>query len=292
MMRHEDSHYGTMVICLAALCFMAAPAWAQEAPPVAPAPATPPTAAPVVLQQPPAAKPPTPVEAAKPPAPLDPNSLTSLFFSPVEKEAITQARKQYSGQGVPEESEADLLDQLQGIKEVKKSREDVQEKFYAQFYLESLIYHTPNDWLVWLKSNEANKKFTPISLAETDIGLKVLRVDKEDITFEWSPKNWLRVSNAFKGNSPAISLDQNRHVVVFTLRVNQTLSTSDMQIAEGVVSTAPVVDAPLLVPVKPLPVPAEVGKSPADKVQSAPAEKRQPGILSLYKDLESVDKKP
>lgn len=233
-MTFHQYRYYEWVMGVVALFFFVSPVWAQE------------TAAPVVLQAltAPLAQvgiaPAQPAPTSPPPPPVvvntAPDGVVSVLFTAVETEAIAQARKQYSSRGTAEESEADLLDQLQGIKATKKPDAELQDKYYAQFYLESLIYHTPSDWMSWLKGSEVGKKFTPISLAANDVGIKVLRVGKEDMTYEWKPKDWQQVVKAFKGNNPAIVLDSAQRVVVFTLRVNQTISSYDMQIREGPVS--------------------------------------------------------
>ncbi len=230
----QPYRYCEWVMGVVALFLLVSPVWAQEA------------AAPVVLQTltaPLAQVGAAPVQLAptSPPPPpvvvnLAPDGVVSVLFTAAETDAIAQARKQYSSRGTTEESEADLLDQLQGIKATKKPDAELQEKYYAQFYLESLIYHTPSDWMSWLKGSEVGKKFTPISLAANDVGIKVLRVGKEDMTYEWKPKDWQQVTRAFKGNNPAIVLDSAQRVVIFTLRVNQTISSYDMQIREGPVN--------------------------------------------------------
>ncbi|MDX2072812.1 MAG: hypothetical protein SFX19_00425 [Alphaproteobacteria bacterium] len=227
---------------------------------------------------------------------IDPNDLTSIFFTSVERDIIGQARTQYSGKTIPVESELDLLDQLQDIKAAKKPDEELQERFYAQFYLKSLLYHTPSDWLLWLKSNDSSKKFTPEILAAADIAISIIQVKKEEVTFEWTPKNWLQVSNAYTPGDPAIMLDQARHVVIFTLRVNQTITANDMRINEGVVNPKELSGdggAPL---------PADAGNplqnnTGADKkpVTGAAAESKKSAssaVLEQLKSLEPANKQP
>ena len=280
MKQHCNGYYGWVMGCGAVLSVWVSPLCAQEA-------ATP--AIPVMLQQ---------IEEALPIVPPPVNDaadgVTSILFSAGEREAIAQARDQYSGRSVAVESEADLLDQLQGIKAAKKPEEELQEKYYAQFYLESLMYHTPTDWMAWLKGSEVGKKFTPVALAANDVGIQVIRVAKEEITYEWKPKDWQQVSKAFKGDNPAIMLDQAQRVVIFTLRVNQTISSYDMQIREGAVSPTIFVAANGTdAGGKSLPAGVETSKVPA-VAQPVPENKKPSsgGILSEYKKLEPAEPKP
>jgi hypothetical protein len=240
---------------------LAGPAWAQEAPAV------------------PAVKSPV---------------LTSLFFSATELEAISLARKQYMDRDVrATESEADLLDQLQGIKEAnQKPKEELQEKFYPQFYLETLIYHAPTDWTVWLKEGDISKKYTPDVVIPPEAPLKIITINKEDISFIWKPKGWVAASGAYKEGTPGINIDKEKQQVVFTLRVNQIMLGKDMQIKEGY--TPPVATEPAAVDVKDVPpanakpqAPAKVLKGAAPKVDP----KTPPPALGLYKAPEPANKK-
>ncbi len=168
--------------------------------------------------------------------------LPSLFFTPEERDAIERAKIQYT-EGAVAETEVDLLDQLQGIKQTsKKAVDEPQETVYPQFYLETLMYHTPGDWTIWIKDLKGSRKFLPTEVATSDKLLKVVVIEKEGATFEWSPKNWIAVSKAYKQGTPQVSIDESRKTVIFTLRVNQTMTSNDMQVKEGVV--APVTVAP------------------------------------------------
>jgi len=247
-----------------------------------------------------------------------PGALVSLFFSASEREAIAQAKKQFASKATKEESEEDLLDQLQGIKATKKKEQDLQEKYYAQFYLQTIMYHTPEDWTAWVKDSNGTKKYTAETPSAPDGTLRIIVINKEDVTFEWRPKNWPYVMNMFKQDNPLISLDANRQVVIFTLTVNQTMFSYDMQIKEGVVSLTPVAaQAPAPDAKKeeskkeeskkeeaakkeaeeaakntlPDPAPADI-KSDTSVMTPAQVKKATGGILGLYKNLEPVDPRP
>lgn len=279
--------------CMAAC--LAHPALAQDAPPGVsqdvPKDLPPPGAPSTVPAPAPAAPSQTQAAPPEPVAPSGPKRYApfSIFFSADEREAIAQAKKAYLERDLYKESEQDLLDQLQGIKDSKRQEEDLQEKFYAQFYLETLIYHTPNDWTVWVKENDASKKYTPTHTSGASDMLKVIAIRKEDVTFEWKPKNWNYVSGKFKAGNPALQIDTARQLVMFTLRVNQTMSSNEMDIKEGVVQAVPMEGAaqqaatPGAVPGQPAAAVPSVMR--ADKPKSG-------GVLGLYKNIESPDKQP
>lgn len=257
-----------------AVCLGAVPLWAQDALPAEPS-----------------AKPAPAVEAPVAPRPalLAPQSypLNSIFFTTEEREAIALAKKQYLERDLIVPATDDLLDQLQGIK-AQRPQEDFQEKFYAQFYLETLIYHTPKDWTVWVKENDKTQKYTASREPLPADILKVISIRSEDVTFEWKPKNWNYVNTTFKPGNPNIQLDTARQVVIFTMRVNQTMQSSEMAVKEGIAAIVPVSGT------TPAPAPVTVPAPAAPAVPAVPPEQKKPatGVLGLYKELESPDKQP
>ena len=265
-----------LILCLAAAFPFASSVLAQQAPvPSPPPPNAVPGGAPAAQK--------TEAETANP-VPADPNILVSLIFSQPEREAIAQARRQFSSHGTHEESEADLLDQLQGIMASTKPDEELEEKYYAQFYLESLMYHTPGDWMAWIKSGDVKKKFTQETVTASDVGITVVAVDKENITFEWKPKDWVWVSNVFKESKEPVLLNQNNHTVVFTLRTNQTLSAYDMKIVEGLLKLTPLDTEGKQATEKTLP--AEPGTASAGVAPAGGKKAVSAGILKQYKKIE------
>lgn len=229
------------------------------------------------------------------------STLTSLFYGAPEREAIAQARKQYMERDTQTESEADLLDQLQGIKEAtQKPKEELQEKVYAQFYLETLIYHKPSDWTIWLREGEERKRYTAEEPVPAESALKIIAINKEDISFTWKPRSWTAVSNAYKEGTPGVNIDKEKQQVVFTLRVNQMLASKEMEIKEGY--TPPVAtesaqaaqggDAKAAdTNAKPAAAKPQAGKPVAPAAQPKPQAggKKPATVLELYKSLEPAD---
>jgi len=158
----------------------------------------------------------------------------TLFFSAREMESIELAKKQFLEGSTEVESEEDLLDQLQGIKALQQP-DDLTEKTFAQFYLKTLIYRTPTDWTIWVRESDVTKKYMPDTEIPAQARLKILAIGPEEVTFEWRPKNWQYVSTKFV-EGRGMNIDMARQMLIFTLRVNQTLSAYDMEIKEGVVA--------------------------------------------------------
>lgn len=292
MMWYKSSSLGKITVWALIFCLYGVTSWAQQAPST-------------VDNRAATISPAAPVEKidekktdeinTKPTA-VDPNAIPSIFFTPNESAAIAQAREQYAGKVVPTENEADLLEQIQGIKAHAKPEEELQEKFYAQFYLQTLIYHTPTNWHAWLKGSEASKKFSPETHDAPELGITLIQANKEDITFEWKPKNWLQVSKVYKKGDPAIIMDESRHVIIFTLRVNQTMASIDMAIHEGVAVPTPVVEGEATAPntaaaEKTLPAGEDAAKNTAVPPAVPAAQPAPPaGVAGAYQALESKSK--
>jgi len=194
----------------------------------------------------------------------------TLFFSANEMESILSARQQFlEGIVDVEESEADLLDQLQGIK--SQQLEEVNEKAFPQFYLETLMYRSPTDWTVYLKDGETSKKFTPATEIPENARLKIIVVKPEEVIFEWKPRNWVYVSGKFT-EGKGIKMDTARQMLIFGIGVNQTMSSYDMEIKEGVVTPVDIATANAA---KTAPAPKRPSGPPAAR---PPAPQKKPAV--------------
>ena len=223
-------------------------------PPVSmPAPSVPAEAAPVASSAAPAPTQAVGTSTALPPTenPLQINlqvtsaSIPSFFYSPDEMRIIEHAKKLYGRQGLGNEDiydEGDLLEELKGMRGVKSKRmmRVETEPYYAQFYLDSIVYHAPNDWVVWLKENHVMYKFTPSFLTTPKGGLKLLNAGPGSVTWEWHPINFERVLQTVKNQGSTATVDAGRKTATFTLRPNQTMFSYDMQIKEGEMVLMPV----------------------------------------------------
>lgn len=100
---------------------------------------------------------------------------------------------------------------------------------YPQFYLDSLVYHSPTDWLVWING----EKITPETPKESK-NIHVVTVDNEKVTLAWFPLTMSAVLEVWKlMPNEAITIDKQRNQVIFTLRPNQTFSSYILRVLEG-----------------------------------------------------------
>lgn len=154
----------------------------------------------------------------------------SLLFSDGDIAAIHNARLFYeqhrSGNVVGGIAEDDFLKSLEKISTTKS--ETVSKTFtYPQFFLSSLAYQAPNDWVVWIN----DEKIIPssgISVA----GLKVLSINNEKVTIEWQPERMDKISDEGDMDG-SVQVDFMKNKVIFTLKANQTFTSYAMRVVEG-----------------------------------------------------------
>jgi len=161
-------------------------------------------------------------------------NMKSILFADTDVAAIYNARKFYeqhlngaTNGGIAED------DFLKNLEKIGASKSDVAPKTftYPQFFLSSLAYHSPNDWVVWIN----NEKFTPesgVSLA----GLRILSINNEKATVEWQPVNMDKIIDSANIDDNLIQIDIMRNKVVFTLKANQTFTSYAMKVVEGKVT--------------------------------------------------------
>ena len=160
-------------------------------------------------------------------------NLKSLFFSGDDVDAIHRAQSIYEKHkdgsvvdtkgGVEEE---DFLNKLEKLSNTKTAPTTFT---YPQFFLSSIMYHSPSDWVIWVN----NEKIVPSS-GVTPSGLRVRDVTAGKVTLEWKPEQMDKV-NVVTDNSKedAIKVDKESKNVTFTLKGNQTFSSYSMQVVEG-----------------------------------------------------------
>lgn len=203
-------------------------AFAQAAPAT---PAAAPAAAPAGDA---AAKPPGAAEEAAKKVALPP----SLFYTAEEVAKLNAAlaeheRLQHVKETKAEDKANDYLNQLADAKPAPQPEEQVY--VYPQFFLESLVYHAPEDWVVMVNGIRISAQLAPAG-AE----VSVLSVDKDKVLLEWKPKKMERVLEVWaKAKNDDILVDERVGKVIFTLHPNQTFTSYAMRVVEG--KTRPVV---------------------------------------------------
>jgi len=156
--------------------------------------------------------------------------LKSLFFTQEEMALIMQAARAYERFKIATSNNAQsqAKDFLSQLEEAKKTAQFEKTFEYPQFFLESLMYHTPDDWFIQVNgqklSPEKREKFS----------LKVLAVDGEKALFEWKPMNMQQVNDTWaKTQSEDVTVNRKAGTVTFVLHSNQTFSSYLMRVLEG-----------------------------------------------------------
>ncbi len=213
----------------------------------------------------------------------EPSASNSLFFSGKELALIRTAIQSYQNQVGFSGSigEGEQEDELKGLKP-----DEVAKKYftYPQLYLESLVYHSPNDWVVWING----QKILPTT-PKQGADIQVEAIDRDKVTIVWRPVDMEKINEVWDiSPTESVSVDDAQGTVTFTLRHNQTFSSYVMRVLEG----------------KVVPVTVELqharGAKPKKEPQAAPeaasAESGEDadntglgGLINSYKKLESQD---
>lgn len=218
-------------LCLA---LIVAPVFAQtsqipliqtpESPPVAPA------AAEVLVKKNEAVETP---ESQAPVLPVATVEIKSLLFSDDDIAAMRSARLFYDknhGGAVGKFSEDDFLKKLEKVAPVKTEPSVAPTSFtYPQFFLSSIAYYSPDDWVVWING----EKLAPNSGVSVS-GLRVLEIDGEKVTIEWLPEKMDKIADSgdYSAENP-VKVDFTGNKVVFSLKANQTFTSYAMKVVEG-----------------------------------------------------------
>jgi hypothetical protein len=164
----------------------------------------------------------------------------SLFYTQEEMKAVRHALTTYvQYASIPRDNSEpeDFLSVLgrtnpPPARKIQKKPAYTSTYTYPQFFLESLAYHSPADWMVRIN----HQKITTREPLSNQGSLRVLNVDKDSVSLEWTPKklDGEKIKKAArKAHDQDISVDQNHGVITFTLHANQTFSSYAMRILEG-----------------------------------------------------------
>ena len=157
------------------------------------------------------------------------NKMTSLMFNDEENSNIERAVESLKSNEVysPGEDEGEAKAKAEADKQ-KTEEKTENEKSYI--YLASIIYFTAKDWVVWV--NE--QKITPAT-NKKEKELYVTSVHKDKVSIRWtiSVSKWKILSGA-KLDAPAPAVNEDNKIVVnFDLKQNQTFILSANSVVEG-----------------------------------------------------------
>jgi hypothetical protein len=267
---------GTSLLCSLALI---SGAYAQ-----APAPIADTASAPVTASQPAAAEVPSPLST-----PAEQPFRQSLFFSADQLRNLNYAvnvyRKNFQGKtDVDEFDEEDFLSKLSNIKEEQQVTRFYQ---YPQFYLESIVYHAQDNWIVWVNGQKITQS-SPTEHAD----LQVESISRDAVVFLWRPTDSQKVYDAWvkADHTDMVKVMGRGSAVKFSLRPNQTFSSYVMRVLEGKVK--PVTTDTQAVMTEPANPPEDAapdalqGKTPSGEPASeTSSDQGLPGLIGAYRRL-------
>lgn len=159
--------------------------------------------------------------------------IRSLFFTPDDMQQIRAAINVYvhyaSLHSANSNSEVEaFLNGLVGARKTLHEPQNRQYLYYPQFFLQALVYHSPDDWMVRINHQD----FSPTVLGGAN--LRVKKVDVDKVMVEWRPDQMDLVDRSWdKSASKDVTVDDGNGTVTFSLRPNQTFSSYVMRALEG-----------------------------------------------------------
>jgi len=157
------------------------------------------------------------------------NKMTSLMFNDEENANIERAVESLKNNQVysPGEDEDEIKAKAESD---KKKTEEKTENEKSYIYLASIIYFTAKDWVVWV--NE--QKITPAT-NKKEKELYVTSVYKDKVSIRWtiSLSKWKILSGAKLDDPTPVVNEDNKIVVNFDLKQNQTFILSANSVVEG-----------------------------------------------------------
>lgn len=219
----------------------------------------------------------------------------SLFVTPEELARINEAIATYKRNKDKKNNSAEnqaknFLNQLEPLIETSVEQQAVPFT-YPQFFLQTLSYKGPDDWLVVVNG----EKFVP-RYENPASWLKVVMVDKESVVMEWRPQNMEKVQESWMVaplgvDASDVLVDSARDTVTFTLKPNQTFTSYAMRVVEGRVQPVTVMvdpDTAVASPVKKtgpkVAAPAKP-KAAVNAPVAAPVSPGEPGLNDTYKRI-------
>lgn len=164
----------------------------------------------------------------------------SILFLPTQIERMKSAIRSY--ESISHDTVAPVpmapTDVSSTVSEIKEPL------VYPVFYLASIVYHSPNDWSLWMSGRK-------ITSGKNETDVSVLSISPNSATFIWRPSysdTLLRRdraaayadATAYKNRlatSQSASLDKETGSIKFTLRENQTFVVGYFKIFEGFVES-------------------------------------------------------
>jgi hypothetical protein len=205
----------------------------------------------------------------------------SLLFTPEE---IASIRAALGAIGTSRANGEALPDFIQSLTGENSENVAIERSFtYPVFFLSSLVYRSPEDWVV--RINQQN--FYKISALSSE-EVSIVSIDHKKVRVRWRPADLAKIMPKWSSKtSKTVSFDAKDGVFEFTLQVNQTFSSHAMEVVEG--KLLPITEAISAIPESS----AQSSELPSQPVVE-PQEQHEglQGLIGAYKDLEKTDQEP
>jgi len=184
------------------------------------------------------------VQAASPPAAKE-SLVKSIFFSKEEMAAMRRAIAIYNKYAVKQhntDTGEDFIKQMEGAGKTLTVGPPKKTYTYPQFFLQSLVYHSPTDWIIQVNQ----QRITPGKTLKAPQNLSVIDIDKDEVSIEWKPTEPDLEKMKFPENytpTKMVDIDRSKGIITFTLHANQTFSAYALKVLEGKVQPVTVNNA-------------------------------------------------
>jgi len=172
-------------------------------------------------------------------------SKTSIFFSPVQMQAVEEVLKDYeSNVSTSTAPKTDLSVDLSQLQADTPEKKIVEPATYPVFYLSSIAYRSPGDWSIWVSGHK-------ITSHKNTTNLQVVSVTPSQASFAWKPSyadsiNTRKTANMMAPvepvknrltSTPNFNHDPATGIITFTLRPNQSFAAAYLNTFEGFIES-------------------------------------------------------
>lgn len=260
-------------------------------------------------QEPPAVAPPVPEAALLPPSPEDEQKedlveamrqlkgirIKSLLFDSNDISYIRYSQRVY----LKDAQTADLedFDEAEFLRKFTQKKSDdpqVTAFTYPQFFLNSIVYHTPTDWTIWITDSQSSapRQITNESQAE-GADLEVAEVGKEKAVLVWKPLVMEKVVEVWaQSKNEGVIVDQTAGTVTFTLQPNQTFTSFLMRVVDGRLQPVTIGSNAASQPSRPTLANPDVPGLPSNLPPEQEAGQGIGGLIREYEKMQSGDSVP
>lgn len=125
-----------------------------------------------------------------------------------------------------------------------------EEEVSPSFFMNSIIYESPRQWIIWLNDIKFTSKvsiqmkdieeLTPIEVKAVYVKFSMIVKDIDKLSPSWNNKLKVKSKGFFESDDQNISYYRDEDKIVFKLSPNQTFVLYNMQIEEGKKSSIPI----------------------------------------------------